>query len=148
MAVCADDADVIKMLISFGANVDKMTKTKPETALHVAANKGLFSAVEALVQGNANTCVLNERGMFPIHLACEQDHYEVVEYLIKHTSQWEIEKCDRSPLHCCADRDRYYTAELLLENGYNVNSEMSDRESKMFRDHRTTGSFQKTSKKK
>jgi hypothetical protein len=34
MAVCADDADVIKMLISFGANVDKMTKTKPETALH------------------------------------------------------------------------------------------------------------------
>ena len=117
MAVCADDADVIKMLISFGANVDKMTKTKPETALHVAANKGLFSAVEALVQGNANTCVLNERGMFPIHLACEQDHYEVVEYLIKHTSQWEIEKCDRSPLHCCADRDRYYTAELLLENG-------------------------------
>ena len=58
MATTSNNAEAIKMLLSYGANVDKMTNTKPETALHMAAKKGLLESVQALVEGGANTSVL------------------------------------------------------------------------------------------
>lgn len=87
-----------------------------------------------------------------LHIACEQGHKEIVDYLLTVTDRDIAERADRSPLHCIADivqigsyanteYEKYELAESLLDCGYNVNLKMKVRDSQMYPDRRETALF-------
>ena len=63
---------------SFFADINAQDKIG-NTPLHWAVKHNQPKAIDYLIEQGANTTILNEQNMAPLHLACEQDIPNAVE---------------------------------------------------------------------
>ncbi|CAN0241053.1 unnamed protein product [Pylaiella littoralis] len=78
-----DWGECATLLIEHGASLTKKSAELQLVALHLAARSGNLSTVERLI---ANGCNVSQRNLFyttPLHLACQNDHLDVVRFLLK-----------------------------------------------------------------
>lgn len=61
--------------------------------------------------------------------------------LIPATSKTRIQQSGISPLHYAAERNRNEILEMLIDAGYDVNAELSNVRSQMYKDHRSTALY-------
>lgn len=80
------NAHFIEDLLSRGADVNDRTKTRGETALHLAARYNLPVAARKLLEFPVNTNAEDNSGETPLHVAVRADAIEVFRLLIQNRS--------------------------------------------------------------
>jgi len=97
-----------------------------EKPIHKAAYKGDLEKVKEIIDRNPNQInVQDELDFTPLHLASSKGHIEIVEFLLNHGADMELEIFDgETPLMLAAQHARhrrYETIKTLLEHGAKVN---------------------------
>jgi len=128
-AAAARDVDVVKELISKGADVNSKDEFG-QTPLHLAARYGHRSVAEGLIASGANIQAEDQYGSTPLHYAAEHDQTDVAELLIDKGANVNV-KNNRgwTALHYTAEYGRGTNtsmAELLIAKGADVNAEAND----------------------
>ncbi|XP_031565360.1 ankyrin repeat domain-containing protein 27-like [Actinia tenebrosa] len=95
------------------------------TALHVAAVRGYTDITNLLLRHGANPNVKNTRKQqTPLHLACQYNHQEVAESLLKYQSKVNVKDYKgNTPLHFCCVNGNLAPALVLLEHKPNVDAQ-------------------------
>ena len=65
----------------------------------------------------------------------------IVSMLIPATSKARVRRAGISPLHVAAERNRDDVLEVLIEAGFDVNAQLSEERSKLYRDRRSTALY-------
>ncbi|XP_041932384.1 transient receptor potential cation channel, subfamily N, member 1 [Alosa sapidissima] len=74
------DAEMAKILVEFGANVDFQNE-EGQTPLHIAAWEGDEATLKVFYQGKANPNIADKMDRSPLHVAAERGHTNIVEVL-------------------------------------------------------------------
>ncbi len=95
-----------------------------DDALHLAAAKGLGSAIERLVKAGYDVNSRDNRGNVPLHLAEDKD---IAKFLIKHGSDVNArDSAGATPLLNAVWKEKYDLAGYLVESGADVNAVTQD----------------------
>eukprot|EP00752_Nemacystus_decipiens_P002929 g2724.t1 len=78
-----DWGDCASLLIDHGASLTKRSAELQLVALHLAARSGNLPTVKKLVSKGCNASQRNLFYTTPLHLACQNDHMDVVRFLLK-----------------------------------------------------------------
>jgi ankyrin repeat protein/beta-lactamase regulating signal transducer with metallopeptidase domain len=81
--VAARGLDMVKLLISKGADVNAKIGWYPMTRLHRACSEGNEDIADVLIANGADFDAFGLRGLSPLHLAAGAGHNSIVELLIK-----------------------------------------------------------------
>ncbi|GMH37604.1 hypothetical protein BSKO_05477 [Bryopsis sp. KO-2023] len=79
----AGHIDMVKFLLSKGANIDAKTKTKFETPLFFAASGGFGDIVKYLLQRKAKLMIVNKVNWTPLHAAAFKGHTEALQHCLE-----------------------------------------------------------------
>ena len=94
--------------------------------IHHAAYEGDLEKVKEIIDRNPNQINVQEaQGFTPLHLASGKGHIEIVEFLLNHGADTELEICTgHTPMMLAAwyaGDGKYETIKTLLEHGAKVN---------------------------
>jgi ankyrin repeat protein len=113
--------DLIKMLISKGANVTNASKHS-WTALHNSCYKGNIEITQLLIDKGANINALTKDKSTPLYLAVQEEKGEIVKLLTDKGADVSIcNKNGASPLHMASKTGNVDIINTLLQKGANVN---------------------------
>jgi len=135
-AVVADNVDLVKQLISQGADVNKPFGSLNLTPLHCTvihpSGPPINKAVEGksvdiallLIKRGANVNAKSKNGSTPLHLASYYGFKNLAEVLIQNGADVKIKTDDlgMTPLHSAAHRCHFEIAKLLLDKGAEINA--------------------------
>nr|XP_020480337.1 ankyrin repeat and SOCS box protein 2-like isoform X2 [Monopterus albus] len=133
-------ANLIHLLANKDADVNGQAGDGA-TPLYEACKNGHVSTVEALLSLKADTNCSMKSGLLPLHVAVKNNHIRIVSMLIPVTSRVRVRQSGISPVHIAAERNRDDILELLIESGFDVNAELSEEYSKMYKDRRSTALY-------
>lgn len=91
-AVCADDATMVRNLVSLGADVNcyGVYNKVERTPLQLAASQGKIDIVKILVESGADDSLVASDGAVAVRLAEENGHQDVVDFLpARRVGAWE-----------------------------------------------------------
>lgn len=95
--------------------------TRGKTPLHVVAQRGNVTVVNALLIKGALVDIKDDKGYTPLHRAARSGHRDVVELLLNHGANIENRgKCQRTPFYSACRKGHCQVAVLLKERGANV----------------------------
>lgn len=129
LAVDLARVDIAGALLDAGANPDAVLPASCETALHLAAARGLEAMVEALINAGAGLDVMADRhscdeqlGLFrintPLHVAALHNRHKIVRMLLKAGANRDACGADgRIALHYAAAHGCVAAMEVLLAAG-------------------------------
>jgi ankyrin repeat protein len=129
LAVREGNVDIIKYLVSEGANVNSRN-IADEAPIHIAANSGNLDVVIQLISNGADINVKDSIGNTSLHDAVENDHIQIVKYLISQGAEINTQNNGhQSPLHEAVVFNKVEMSKLLVSEGANVNTKDEDRKS-------------------
>jgi ankyrin repeat protein len=126
LAVRAGNADIVKFLVSKGANVN-IKDIYGQTPLQIAALSDNAEIVLQLVSNGAEVNIKNSIGKTPLHDAVYQGQFQIVKHLI--TQGAEINAKDirsKTPLHVAVIDNRVEISKYLITKGAEVNAKDGD----------------------
>lgn len=89
-----------------------------KTALHLAAEFGRKSSVEALLKNGGDPSIVDFLGQIPLMLAVENDHEQIVEILLDDSSKlWNIFSPRSSLLNVACRKSSTRMVKLLIDRG-------------------------------
>lgn len=126
-AVQKDRLDIIKLLITKGADVNPKDKSGI-TPLQNAVSKGKFEVVRLLIEAGADVNTKDNEGETPLHFILDVDRMnyrlfeDVAELLISKGADVNLKDSDgRTALHLAAESADENIVELLLAKGTRIN---------------------------
>jgi serine/threonine-protein phosphatase 6 regulatory ankyrin repeat subunit B len=78
--------DIVKWLISEGADVNIISQKNGFSALHMAVQKNKLDVVQLLLHHNANKNIENMEGCYPMHLAISHGYLDMVNLLVDNSN--------------------------------------------------------------
>ncbi|CAL1682578.1 unnamed protein product [Lasius platythorax] len=125
LAVEKGSEEIIKLLLSRGANVDAKG-IDGITSLHIAAERGYLQIVEHLLKRGAHVNSVytstSREGYTPLHLAVEKDSEEIIKLLLSRGANVDAKGKDGiTSLHIAVERGYLQIVEHLLKHGAYVN---------------------------
>jgi ankyrin repeat protein len=126
LAVRADNADIVKFLVSKGANVN-IKDIYGQTPLQLAVLSDNIEVVIQLVSNGAEINIKNSIGKSPMHDAVYHGHFQIVKYLISQGA--EINSKDirnKTPLHVAVIDNKAEISKYLITKGAEVNVKDGD----------------------
>ena len=114
------DADLAKILIYAGGNVNAGTRIGHYTPLHIASRKGRVDVVRALLAANADAhATTSNSGVMPLHLAAASGNPDAVTALLDAGADINAREgaWGQTPLIFAAARNRVDVLDVLLEAG-------------------------------
>lgn len=112
-------AEVAKLLISKGANVNAREPKGQQAPLHLAAMNGLPAVTSILIQSKADTCAINKIGQTPLIYAVIEQHVPVINLLIDGGSDVNYGNrlhSDWAAIHWAALTDNMQVVESVLKS--------------------------------
>lgn len=91
LAALTDNVEVVRMLVSGGANVDGAEPAEQMRPLHNCAINGCLQVCECLLQHGADMNVANRQGDTPLHLAARHGRADIVRLLLDFHADHSIE---------------------------------------------------------
>lgn len=125
VAAALGKAQIIKLLLDYGAEVRVQCGSDKSTALHLAAEDGNAESTKLLLDAGAKIMAQNYKLQTPLHLAALSQCAETLELLLKRGADPNVKDKDgRTPLHCAIVKvSRSCECVCLLINaGANVNT--------------------------
>ena len=118
LAARRKDANMVKVLIEAGAQVDLQNK-EGQTVLHLASIMGDEPTVRVLFLARANANVVDNEDRAPIHLAAERGFSTIVEFLAEKfkASIYERTRDGSTLMHIAANNGHPETALILFARG-------------------------------
>ncbi|KAI4319678.1 hypothetical protein MLD38_033251 [Melastoma candidum] len=117
LSISQGRADLVQILIEFGANVEAPSSSG-STPLEAAASAGEVLIVELLLARRANTERSSSSTWGPIHLAAGGGHLEVLRLLLlKGADVDSLTKDGNTALHLAVEERRRDCVRLLIANG-------------------------------
>ncbi|XP_062323383.1 ankyrin repeat and SOCS box protein 2-like isoform X2 [Osmerus eperlanus] len=132
--------DILTFLIENGADKNSQA-SDGATPLYEASKNGCEETVKLLLGLRADANKETKSGILPIHIATRNGRPSIVQMLISTTNMTKVKKCGISPLHIAAECNQDDMLEMLIEADFDVNFQLSDDQSKMFQDRRTTALY-------
>ncbi|MCL2284176.1 MAG: ankyrin repeat domain-containing protein [Fibromonadales bacterium] len=125
-AQCNSNVEVLKYLISKGADVNAKTKaTEAETdvtPLHAAIFGGKVDFVKVLISAGADVNVKTDDGLTPLHVAAMEGYVEIAKILISSGAKLnETSNAGGTALHEAVKENRVEIATILVSAGADVN---------------------------
>nr|XP_014347992.1 PREDICTED: ankyrin-1-like isoform X2 [Latimeria chalumnae] len=106
---------VADILIRAGAKVNAVTKESSVTPLHIASQRGSFSAAQCLIQHRANVKAKDKHSKTPLHFAAAVGDYPMVELLLNNNADPNsTDKEKKTSLHVAAAEGHSDVVELML----------------------------------
>ncbi|XP_040920180.1 ankyrin repeat and SOCS box protein 2-like [Toxotes jaculatrix] len=130
----------LRFLLKHGADVNSQA-ADGATALYEAAKNGHEEIVELLLSQNADANKPGKTGLLPLHIAAQRGSDTIVSMLIPATSKARVRRTGISPLHVAAERNRDEVLETLIDAGFDVNAQLSEEQSKLYEDRRSTALY-------
>ncbi len=130
MWIVASDGDMelMEALVDHGADVN-VQNFVGETALFVAAQRGLFDKVEYLLENGANVHITNLDGATALHAAAANGCEDIVLCLIKYGAHLNIRDDEGdTPLHWAVREGNLEATRMLLNCGTNIDATNNDDE--------------------
>ncbi|CEF67649.1 No mechanoreceptor potential C [Strongyloides ratti] len=131
-----EEADIVKLLLKFGASPELQTTLTGETAMHLVARSGNESVILALVNtiGVGMVQIIQNKqsksGWAPLLEACARGHLGVAQILLKHHARIDVfDELGRTCLHLAAMNGHVQLTHMLLRNKAFVNSKTKSGES-------------------
>ncbi|KAJ8730108.1 hypothetical protein PYW07_017146 [Mythimna separata] len=126
----AGRVEVVKLLLSKGADVNKKTSVRDQSSLHYACSKGHLEVAKLLINADANVNGADYLGATPLHRAAAQGRAAIVELLLN-APQIKVDVCDSTgstPLHLACEEGREQVACMLVKAGASL--EIADKNKK------------------
>nr|VZH95840.1 unnamed protein product [Spirometra erinaceieuropaei] len=115
-AAAANHLEVVKFLVSRGANVNQTTITN-STALRAACFDGHEEVVKFLVENGADVEIPNRHGHTCLMISCYRGHYNIALYLLSRGARVNRRSAKgNTALHDCAESGNLRGLQLLLEH--------------------------------
>ena len=86
-AALGGNAEVVKLLLDHGAQMDARDQESGATPLAYAASLGRAEVVDLLLARGADAVIKNTRGQTPLELAEENNQKEISELLRRHAAR-------------------------------------------------------------
>ncbi|CAN0374333.1 unnamed protein product, partial [Ectocarpus sp. 12 AP-2014] len=115
--------DVVSMLLRDGAEVDVLD-SKGRTAIHLSAERGSLSAVQALLAAGGDSSLRygKDKAFSELGLAANYGHVEVMQALIRHGVDVHTPDSNScTALHSAAIGDEVEAIDTFIEDGANIN---------------------------
>ncbi len=80
-AILTNKPELINLLITHKANLNKQTPTKKNTALHIAIIKGHLEAAKALMDAGCDLSLKNSNNLTALQLAQEKNNKEIIKLI-------------------------------------------------------------------
>ncbi|MBW1754176.1 MAG: ankyrin repeat domain-containing protein [Deltaproteobacteria bacterium] len=126
VAVHADNEELVKFLISKGADVN-IKNNYGQTPLQIAADKNNLEIITQLVSHDAEINIQNTSGLTPLDDAIHHGQMETVKYLISKGAEINIKDTQgKTPLHYAAISNKVEISKYLIEKGAEVNARDGD----------------------
>jgi ankyrin repeat protein len=124
-AVYGKSPKCLEILAKYGVDIGKQA-TNGITPLMLACHKGDKEIVNLLVKDDYKLDLnqkSNKDDTCAIHVAIENDHFEILEILAKHKANLTIEKANSwSPVLIAAKKDNPRCLEILVKHGVDLNT--------------------------
>ena len=122
-------ADLVSMLLNYGADIMAKDTIDDAMAIHIASAKGYANVVMAILDSSAAKAssmdianIGDNTGTTPLMWAAMNNQVTVISILIKYKANVNMQDDDGwTPLHFAAASDSYRAAEILLNNGADAN---------------------------
>lgn len=111
-------AEIARLLLEAGADVDVKAGETERTPLYIAAKAGKKELVKLLLEAGADINDMGTTPWPPLCAAIERNHIDVVEYLIAHGADVNA----ANPLRAAAYEGHVEMIKLLLANGADINA--------------------------
>ncbi|XP_059211868.1 ankyrin repeat and SOCS box protein 2-like [Centropristis striata] len=131
---------VLQLLASRGADVNGQAGDGASPLLEACKN-GHVEAVKTLLSLKADANLSMKSGLLPLHAAVQNNHSRIVEILIPITNRVSVQNSGISPLHIAAKTNNDDILELLIASGFDVNTKLSEDQSLMYEDRRSTALY-------
>ena len=119
-----DHAEVVRMLLKFGADVTARNK-HGMTPLHLTSQ---MEVAHTLLESSANVAAQSGTGWTPLHMVSRKGQVDVTRLLLKHGAGVNAQNQDGStPLHLASRRGNVEVTRMLLERGADVKAQDEDR---------------------
>ncbi|MGR9101114.1 MAG: ankyrin repeat domain-containing protein [Gammaproteobacteria bacterium] len=117
-----DRDDIVKLLLSFGADVDAKTQ-EGQTPLIYAALFNEITVMEALLAKGATVDAMDISAMSPLNYAAGFGYDEAVRLLLSHGANvGQKGEFGATPLHSAANNGQRHVIDLLLKQGADIDS--------------------------
>uniref|UniRef100_A0A3Q0SZF9 Ankyrin repeat and SOCS box containing 2 n=1 Tax=Amphilophus citrinellus TaxID=61819 RepID=A0A3Q0SZF9_AMPCI len=130
----------LRFLLKHGADINSQA-ADGATPLYEATKNGHEQIVELLISQNADANKPGKRGLLPLHIAAQRGSDIIVSMLIPVTSKARVRRTGISPLHMAVERNRDDVLETLIEAGFDVNAQLSEEQSQLYEDRRSTALY-------
>ncbi|XP_059153195.1 ankyrin-2-like [Physella acuta] len=123
-----EDTDLVKLILSYNANVTYTTKLTQESCLHYCARAGNADILMEIVKhlGPQIQAIVNKQsrnGQSPLLVASEQGHLDIVKILLKNQARVDIfDEHGKTALHLAAENGHEQVADMLLYHKAFVNA--------------------------
>eukprot|EP00744_Colponema_vietnamica_P021419 GILI01030598.1.p1 GENE.GILI01030598.1~~GILI01030598.1.p1 ORF type:complete len:269 (+),score=9.46 GILI01030598.1:46-807(+) len=125
LAIFASRVDVVKALLSVGANARAKEGSEGRTPMHVAATVGCTSTIEQLLSHGVKVDIRRNDGWTPLHTAARNNRVSSIELLISKGADVSAKLWSGTPLLVAAENGHTSCIELLIAKGADVDE--SDR---------------------
>ena len=131
LAVRAGNADIVKFLVSKGADVN-IKDNYDQTPLQIAAHSDNAEVVIQLVSSGAEINIKNSLGKTPLHYAVYYEQLQIVKYLISQGAEINTKDIrSKTPLHDAVIDNRVEISKYLITKGAEVNAKDGDGKSSL-----------------
>ena len=117
-----NNAQMIRVLLYAGANLETTTRLGGYTPLHLASREGLAEAVQALLEAGSKATTVTTTGVRAIHLAAQAGNPDAIGALLEHDADINArdEYAGRTPLIFATAQNRLEAMKTLIESGADV----------------------------
>jgi ankyrin repeat protein len=131
LAVRAGNADIVKFLVSKGADVN-IKDNYDQTPLQIAAHSDNAEVVIQLVSSGAEINIKNSLGKTPLHYAVYYEQLQIVKYLISQGAEINTKDIrSKTPLHDAVIDNLVEISKYLITKGAEVNAKDGDGKSSL-----------------
>jgi ankyrin repeat protein len=131
LAVRAGNSDIVKFLISGGADVN-IKDNYGQTPIQIAAHSDNLEIVTQLVSNGAEINIKNFIGQTPLYAAVYNEQLQIVKYLISQGAEINTKDTKgKTPLHDAVIYNKVEISKYLITNGAELNAKDGDGKSSL-----------------